>query len=212
MMKMKRTIALVGAVVGLTLAAGSATAASSVSLVWKSTGTPTVASPAATTAVTAQIVLTGDAVGVAGVFITVLFDTAELQAVTALEQVAKVSMGNSFSPANPGFAIDNVGGEVSGLDWTVGLATGCISCTVTLGTVVFHVVGAVNDASDIDAIASVEPGGIDAIIAVGGADVSGTTIFNGAAVTGPSVPEPTTALLVVGGLLGLGYAGRRSNR
>jgi hypothetical protein len=32
--------------------------------------------------------------------------------------------------------------------------------------------------------------------------------FTGASVTG--VPEPTTALLVAAGLVGLGYAGRRS--
>ena len=210
---MKKWSALIMALVGLTLAAGSATAASSISLVWGHNLTATAdASPsgsvAASSQITAHIVLSADAVGVAGVFISVLFDTSELQAVAALEKVAKVSMGNSFSPASPGFVIDNTAGEVTNLDWTVGLATGCISCTVTLGTVTFHVVSGVGGPGDIDAIAAVSNPGVDAIIAVGGADVSGTTIFNGASV----VPEPTTAILVVGGLLGLGYAGRRSNR
>jgi hypothetical protein len=38
-------------------------------------------------------------------------------------------------------------------------------------------------------------------------------VFNGASVTGPiQTPEPTTAILVLTGLAGLGYAGRRSLR
>ena len=60
-------------------------------------------------------------------------------------------------------------------------------------------------AADVDAIASLQNAGVDEISTSSG---PGTAIFNGAAVT----PEPTTALLVIAGLAGLGYAGRRSLR
>lgn len=214
MTKMKRTFAFVTALVGLTLAAGSASALSSISLIWAQTGTATIdtATYGPSSTVTAQIILQGDSTGVAGVFVSILFDPTELQADLSqivYEQTAKVSKGNTFAPISAGVTVDNVNGVILGFDSTVGLATGCISCTVQLGTVVFHVVAGNGD-GDIDAQTAVLPNGIDAIVPVGGGTT--TAQHNAAYVDGAVVPEPTTALLVVGGLLGLGYAGRRSIR
>lgn len=213
MTKMKRTFAFVTALVGLTLAAGSASALSSISLIWFQTGTATIdtATFAPSSTVTAQIILQGDSTGVAGVFVSILFDPTELQAdlsQVVYEQPGKVSKGNVFLPISAGVTVDNVNGQILGFDSTVGLATGCISCTVQLGTVVFHVVSGATDG--IDAVTAVLDNGIDAIVPAGGGTT--TAQHNGASVDGAVVPEPTTALLVVGGLLGLGYAGRRSIR
>jgi len=216
MTKMKRTLAFVVAVVGLTFAAGSASAPSSVNVIWKSTGTNSIA-PLAGQQITAVIVLQGDSVGIGGVFVTVLFDTVELDVVSALEHSGvKVSKGNSFSPLAAGTTIDEAGGQVLGFDSAAGLSTGCISCTITLGSVVFNAVAPANiPGNEIDVQLAVLPNGIDGIVSAFGGSLGGALTsanLGGAEVTGAPVPEPTTALLVVGGLLGLGYAGRRSVR
>ena len=217
MTKLKRTAAFVVAVVGLTLAAGSASALSSVNIIWKQSGTDTV-SPAVSDVVTAAIVLQGDASeGIGGVFVTILFDTAELDVASVLEhsgKASKVGMGNQFAPLNAGTTVDEAGGQILGFDSAAGLATGCISCTITLGSVVFNVTAPADNDGPNDVRLAVLGNGIDAIVsAVGGTGGGATTTasFGNAEIAG-AVPEPTTALLVVGGLLGLGYAGRRSVR
>jgi len=217
MTKLKRTAAFVVAVVGLTLAAGSASALSSVNIIWKSSGTDTV-SPTAGDVETALIVLQGDATeGIGGVFVTILFDTAELDVASVLEhsgKASKVGMGNQFAPLNAGVTIDESGGQILGFDSAAGLATGCLSCTITLGSVVFNVTAPADNDGPNDVRLAVLGNGIDAIVsAVGGTGGGATTTaaFGDAEIAG-AVPEPTTALLVVGGLLGLGYAGRRSVR
>ena len=217
MTKLKRTAAFVVAVVGLTLAAGSASALSSVNIIWKSSGTDTV-SPTAGDVETALIVLQGDATeGIGGVFVTILFDTAELDVASVLEhsgKASKVGMGNQFAPLNAGVTIDESGGQILGFDSAAGLSTGCLSCTITLGSVVFNVTAPADNDGPNDVRLAVLGNGIDAIVsAVGGSGGGATTTaaFGDAEIAG-AVPEPTTALLVVGGLLGLGYAGRRSVR
>jgi len=217
MTKLKRTAAFVVAVVGLTLAAGSASALSSVNIIWKSSGTDTV-SPTAGDVETALIVLQGDATeGIGGVFVTILFDTAELDVASVLEhsgKASKVGMGNQFAPLNAGTTIDESGGQILGFDSAAGLSTGCLSCTITLGSVVFNVTAPADNDGPNDVRLAVLGNGIDAIVsAVGGSGGGATTTaaFGDAEIAG-AVPEPTTALLVVGGLLGLGYAGRRSVR
>ena len=219
MVGLKRVTAFVVAVVGLTLAAGSASALSSINIIWKSTGTDTIpATPAVSTTVTAAIVLQGDATeGIGGVFVTILFDTAELDVASVLEhsgKASKVGMGNQFAPLNAGTTIDESGGQILGFDSAAGLSTGCLSCTITLGSVVFNVTAPADNDGPNDVRLAVLGNGIDAIVsAVGGSGGGATTTaaFGDAEIAG-AVPEPTTALLVVGGLLGLGYAGRRSVR
>ena len=70
-------------------------------------------------------------------------------------------------------------------------------------------------------IASVQNPGIDALTGAGGTVICETGVtsanctFVGASITGPvappppPLPEPTTALLLIAGIAGLGYVGRR---
>ena len=217
MVGLKRIAAFVVAVVGLTLAAGSASALSSVNIIWKSSGTDTI-SPATSATVTALIVLSGDSPeGIGGVFVTILFDTGELDFISALEhtgKAAKVGMGNQFAPLNAGVAANEGTGTILGFD-SATTATGCVGCTITLGSVVFHVAAPIDADGPNDVRLAVLPNGVDDIVSAAGGSSGGaltTASFGNAEIAGAAVPEPTTALLVVGGLLGLGYAGRRSVR
>ena len=196
--------------------AATASALPSVSFVWRAPqhgaviGTPSIA---ASGTVTGDIVLTGDSSGpaVIGVFVSIEYDTSELTAVSVKElAVANLpGMGNSMSPVTGGT------GEL-----TLGVITNWDSATLTtgltdnssrtLGSVVFHVVAATGDASDVDVITTVNNLGTDTISGAGGVTLTANHV--GASVIGPAVPEPTTALLVVAGLAGLGYAGRRNLR
>lgn len=215
MVRVKRTLRALAAALAVTFAAGSAASAlSSVDIVWKSNGTATI-TPSASDTITALIILTGDSPeGVGGVFVSILFDTAELDVVLVTEHVgpaAKVSMGNQFAPLAAGVTIDEAGGVILGFDSSSGLATGCISCTITLGSVVFHVTAPADFDGPNDVRLAVLSNGIDGIVSAFSGTSGGaltTASFGNAEVVG--APEPTTALLVVGGLLGLGYAGRRS--
>lgn len=209
MNKMKRTVAFIAVVVGMTLAGGAAQAASSISLIWASTSTPTITGTVNSQTITALIVLAADSVdGVAAVDLDFTFDTAELDFVKLTEPGVNLpGMGNAFSPIVGGHDfLDEAAGIVEGFDQAT-TATGCIGCTVTLGSIQFHVVAPVGDASALDDV--VATGTVLSALA------TTPTVFAvtaGAEVEANTVPEPTTALLVVGGLLGLGYAGRRSVR
>ncbi len=214
MTKMKRTVALVAAVAGLGLVAGGAQAIASVDVIWKGTTSSTAVSPAATSVITASFILRGDATGVFGIGFTIQYDTVELDAIGIKENAgsaAKVGKGNQFAPLVAGGTIDDLTGTVLGFDSAAGIgAPGCVNCTITLGSVQFHVANAANGPTDRDVIVGFFNAGVDGAINAAGGAVP--VQFGDAAVTGPTVPEPTTALLVVGGLLGLGYAGRRSSR
>ncbi|MEE2662582.1 MAG: PEP-CTERM sorting domain-containing protein [Myxococcota bacterium] len=193
------------------LASSAAQALPSISIIWRGVGA-TLVSPAGTSNHIADIVLTSDVVTIGGVFISIEFDAAELQAVNATELavVNLPGMGNEFAPVSVGTVIDNGAGLIIEFDEAT-LSTGLVGgVTRTLGSVTFHVVAGANDNTDIDVIASLQNPGIDAITIAGGGTTNGT--FVGASVTGPVVPEPTTALLVIAGLAGLGYAGRRGLR
>ena len=208
-----RIPALVVAVMLNVLLATSTQAIPTIDKIWRSTGSATVVSPSASSVQVADIVLRTVSQTVNGVFISIEFDNVELQA-TGAKELAAVSlpgMGNEFSPITVGTTIDNVLGLVTLFDEAT-LATGLAGGNVrTLGSVTFHVVGAANDATDIDVIASVQNTGIDAITSP--PDVVIGANFVGASVTGPTpppVPEPTTALLLIAGVAGLSYVGRRS--
>jgi hypothetical protein len=211
MTKKMRTFAVTVAAAGLILAAGAAQALPSISILWQANGTATIGTPTITgsSTIVADIVLTTDVATIIGVFLTIEFDASELQALSFKEITVNLpGMGNEFNPLLAGGTIDNVNGLVLNFD-TQTLATGLAGgLTRTLGSVTFHVVSSVLPPADIDVIASLQNAGIDSFEASGGASLGGN--FTGASVTG--VPEPTTALLVIAGLAGLGYAGRRSLR
>ncbi len=217
MTKKMRTFAVTVAAAGLVLAAGAAQALPSISIIWQANGTATIGTPTITgsSTIVADIVLSTDPAGalaVNGVFLTIEFDTTELQALSAKEltTVNLPGMGNQFAPITAGTVIDNGLGFVLGFDQAT-LATGLIGTqTRTLGSVTFHVVSSVLPATDVDVIASLQNIGVDGITLKVTPSQTTDGNFNGASVTG--VPEPTTALLVIAGLAGLGYAGRRSLR
>jgi hypothetical protein len=217
MSKMKRTIAVMLAAGGLVLGAGTASALDSVYLIWRSSGTPTVGTPTVNTSsiLLADVVMEADSAGISGIGVSFVFDPLELQAI-GLAEISPLNapgMGNGFAPLSPGPSlIDNVNGLIAGFDQAdltgAGLTGG--AGALTLGSVRFHVVQATNGPGVID----VQPGfftGSDGIVDSIGFEKQAPQFF-GASVTGPVVPEPTTALLVVAGLAGLGYAGRRSLR
>jgi len=206
MNKMKRTVAFIAVVVGMTLAGGAAQAASSISMIWSSTNTDTITGTAPSNTITAIIVLAGDAVdGVSGVELTFTYNTVELDFVGMYENAgpaAKVAMNNQFAPLSTSNTVNNeAAGTIGGFD-SATLGAGCLGCTITLGSIQFHVTGAAETSAPNDLVAT------GAVNDANNNAVGGSTTFNAAEV----VPEPTTALLVVGGLLGLGYAGRRSVR
>jgi len=203
---MRKQVIALGLVAMAVLIASSASALSSINLVWKKSGTDTI-SPAPSATATVLIVLQGDSPeGVSGVFVSILFDTAELDFVSALEHsgpAARDSLGNQFEPIGAGVSVDESAGTILRFDSTSGLAPGCIACTVTLGSVVFHVTASTdNDGPNDVRIAIFQPA-VDAIVsAVGGSSAGALTTasFGNAEV----LPEPTTGLLIVGGLLGIG--------
>ena len=196
----------------------TASALPSIDLIWDSNGTDTIGTPAISNgdSIIANIVLRGSgsaSQSVIGVFITVAFDASELEATSAFEipNVNLPGMGNNLSPISPGTNIDNVAGKVSGFDWANASAAGLsgLGQSRTLGSVTFKVLNANGDSSVTDVVGEIAPGGVDGITYAPGVD--GDAAFGGASVTGPAiVPEPTTAFLVLAGLAGLGYAGRRN--
>ena len=207
MTRMLRTFAAI-ALVSALLGAGGASAVSSVDIIWKDTGTPGYSPsfvPASTT-VTASVVLTADSVGVAGVFVTILFDTVELDFISGLETVAKVGMGNSFAPIIAGMTVDESAGKIFGFD-SATLATGCISCTITLGTIKFHAVSVGGSPFEADVVATIEDNGIDGVFNDIGGDIVSVPASFGSAWIG--TPEPGTALLVGLGLGAIAWSSRR---
>ena len=126
-----RILALLAAVAGsVLLAASSAQAITSVSMIWRDpgSGTPgfgaTIGTPSvsASSIVIADIVLAADAAGVTEVFISIEFDATELQAITTfpmeveLASVNLPGMGNFFLPMTPGVSFDNINGLIEGFD------------------------------------------------------------------------------------------------
>ena len=191
------------ALVAFLLAAGSAQAIPTVAIVWRAPqhaatiGTPSVSASAT---VTADVVLRGDSSGpsIIGVFVSIEYDTAELTAlnVTELASVNLPGMGNSMSPVLSGTG-ELVPGIITNFEeatLTTGLAT---DESRTLGSVVFHIVAATGDASDVDVIASLQNAGTDTISGAGGATLGAD--FVGASV----VPEPASAALGGAALLTL---------
>ena len=205
--------------------ASSSYAASSISLVWSHTGTPDAnicgescgpgpgihppATIAVSSTITANVVLQGDAVGVHGVFVSFLYDVTELVLLSVTEHPdVFVSPGNSFGVVSPGVMVDTTNGVIEHFDSYAGTDTGCLQCTVTLGTIRFHVIGG-EHYEPWDVIPAILDNSFDVIVAPGGANISSTTVFNGAQVGALPLPEPTTGLLVALGLAGLVRAGRR---
>ncbi|MEE3332427.1 MAG: PEP-CTERM sorting domain-containing protein [Myxococcota bacterium] len=233
---MKRwTVALVAT--AFWLLPSTSGAVSSIDMVWEHNGSP-IANPcpwnlevigscpavtvSASSLITAAIVLRGDSVGVGSVAITILFDTAELDvvSVTDFSFQARPNGGgvNWFLPVDYGVTIDEPGGVIHGFDQearNVHLdvpGAGCVACTVTLGSVRFHLLTGPypeRTPNDLDVIASVEPNGTDGVWAPDGSPAS--VVFNGATVNEGHgfVPEPGTGALVSIGVVALVAFARR---
>ena len=153
--------------------------------------------------VVVDVIATGDAAGLIGVGVTIFYDEATFISGGEFTSVNLPGMGNSFTPLSLG--VVDAGDRLNGFDQAT-LATGCISCTVTLGSFKFAVGPGSGPLAETDIIAAVVPGTADDIIAGNGGVVSGSTLFSGVTI----VPEPMTAILLVVGVAGLGFAGRRS--
>ena len=172
--------------------APAATALSSIHISWGLGGISEIVAPAVSSMVTAHIVITPDSAGVVGVFVSIEFDASELRAIAGKElALVRLGMGGGFIPVSQGFTlVDNAVFRGDG--------------SFTLGTVVFHVLEASGDDTDIDVIASLQNIGTDKIEL--GDRTLGTASFVGASI----LPEPTMGTLVIAGLSVLGYAGRQS--
>ena len=207
-----RIKALVVAIAGSMLLASGAQAIPSVNLVWRTPGGPvstidtsTLAAPSSN--VVADIVLISDDPAVNGVFISIEFDNVGLEVLgsTELAVVKLPGMANTMSPLGLGTALNQAAGLVTNFDQATLSAVACgLGCNRTLGSVRFHVNAGAGGSG---AIASLQNTGVDAITAVG-SSVPVAANFNGVSIT--PTPEPTTALLVLAGIAGLGYAGRRT--
>ncbi len=199
------------------LTAGTAHALPSISIIWQDSGSSALDSPAVSSTVVADIVLTGDPAApewsVVGVFITIEYDPTELLGIEAREgrDVRLGGMSNLLNPIGVGVVHDAENARFTNFDMatlTVGLFERFGSRT--LGSVTFHVLAPSGNASDVDVVASVNNVGIDEITIrhLSGVVESGTAVFVGAAV----VPEPGLAELIVVGLVGLGWAARSRGR
>ncbi|MEE3331573.1 MAG: hypothetical protein VX246_11950 [Myxococcota bacterium] len=175
----RRPFAFLSAILIVSFLATSASALSSVELVWSnnsSASSPSVIAVSASNIVTANIVLHGDAVGIAGVFVSIQFDPVELYAFNAHEHFTGNTgpgSGTSFGPVGPGVVIDNSAGWITNFDSAAGPPfVGCVNCTVTLGSVQFHAWGIWNGGvNDVDVNLAVLPNGVDAIVLPSGAQV-----------------------------------------
>ncbi len=215
MQKRIRAVAAAVAVTGSVLLATSAMALPSISMIWRDPGSgvpgfgATIGTPSvsASSIVVADIVIHSDSNFTIGIFISLEFDTSELFALGAVELVSVnlPGMGNSFTPFTLGTAApDNVNGIIEGFEQkTLSTGLGVPSVTMTLGSVRFHVLNgpAYGQLGEEDVIVSLQ-GAVDTI---GFSTGPGGANFVGADV----VPEPTTAILLISGIVGLVYAGRK---
>jgi len=214
MKETKRISVAVAFAAALLFSSTAAYAVPSVDIIWRSTSSNVISTPtiSASDIVVADIVLSNDgAPAVNGVFISIAFDNTELFGIGAAElaSVNLPGMGNTMAPVGVGVNVDNANGVFTNFDeatTTAGLTSG----TRTLGSVKFHVIAA-SGVGEADVQANINNTGTDSIGTTNG--LSDDTTFGAASLNGPPVvPEPTTAILVIAGLAGLGYAGRRNLR
>jgi hypothetical protein len=223
MLKMMRTIGLAAAVL---LVAGQAQAVSSINLIWGGVGSSTVTvSSVSDTSIVGNVVVTADAQGIKGLGVSFVFDADlgnELNWTGAGKELSVVKCGSgcTFSPADQGFpntmieSDSTTVGMVGTFDQVTTNVIGLVGKTRTMGTIVFST-NALNVVDDgIDVQITVLGNGIDDVVDSSGNVITGIVSFGGGTVNSgrPPVPEPSTALLMVAGVLGLGLAGRRVAR
>ena len=177
----------------LWLTAEGAHALPSIDIVWQSTQTSQIGTPTILVSNTfvADIVLRAEPgeAAVIGVFVSISFDSSELQATGGREllTVNLPGMGNVFTPFSPGFTIDNAAGLVTGFDSAIlspsmlGLESG----SRTLGSIVFQLVSP-SGSGDVDVIANVNSAAGDGIFTFAGESAA---IFNGAFVDSFFFPD-----------------------
>ena len=210
----------------LSLMSGSSAAAPIVDLVWRTSGTsvldPLVDAPDKRSdrldldLYFLDIVLRADATEITGVFVSIGYDETELQYRGGFE-LSNVAIGGGVtfrpvSPNNPPLMLARPGlvlfFDTAAFPLNRG---GLVSASATLGSVSFTAFGGVDDGFP-DVQGEITPG-FDAILSTSGADVTGLTVFGTASVINPQpgLPEPTSGLLLVCGLVGLIAAGRRGS-
>jgi hypothetical protein len=222
MLKMMRTIGLAAAVL---LVASQAQAVSSINLIWGGVGSSTVTvSSSVNTTLLGNIVVTADAAGITAIGISFEWDNDlrdELNWTGMGKETPGVKCGSGclFNPVIQGYtevyvesALGSNGGVVGTFDQVTTNVTGLVSKTRTMGTIVFstNALNVVDDGIDVQIV--VLNNGIDGIVDSNSNIISGIVSLGGGTVNSGVVPEPTTALLMVAGVLGLGLAGRRVAR
>jgi hypothetical protein len=160
------------------------------------------------TSVTIDVYLTATGgSAVSGYQFSILVDATELAAPSALVNAPTHAGAGSWTLGGAGLYFPGPGGYAAAFSASTLVVADNItgaSGTVHIGSVKFHVVGAISDATaDITGCFNcVNFAGDGNTVSAG----SAATTFNGAQV---NVPEPTTASLLGLGLIGLTIAGRR---
>lgn len=130
-------------------------------------------------------------------------------------KASKVGMGNQFAPLSSGVTLDqesngSAHGQILGFDSASGLATGCIACTITLGSIHFSTNTLEANASP-DVVAAVLPNGIDAMVSAPGGPGAGAEILDSDVNWGAAnvLPEPMAGAFGLAALGTLGLLARR---
>ena len=227
MLRTSTSLALIAGM-ALTLGlAGSASATNSLDIVWKSNGLNTIGDTlsAPPPEVTALLILRGDAIGVAGVEGGFVFDYTgapgahtgegnELDArspyfVENAGPAAKVAMGNQFAPLNTANTLlsqESNGaqhGVMTGFE-SATLGPGCVSCTITLGSVLFTTTANTSSDTNPDVSFSISINGSDGVLDANNVDTVDNT-FGAANV----LPEPIAGVFGASALIALGVLARR---
>ena len=191
--------------------------AHTISLIWETSGTPDLClSESDPSRQVLYVVLEATNPRIFGVDLTILFDLNE-SATVGYDELDYVG-GREWSNPSIGQSPDGSGltlyrdsnGVSEGLvtHFGVAFASGIEHATVTLGSIVFNVNQSALD-NGIDILPTIDPRFDNGVFGLDGNDLAkrGLVAFEGASVK--RLPEPTTALLLVGGLAMMGWAGAR---